>query len=465
MPNDVPWNAGEAAPSINQSAMAPSPVDFGKMKVLAQPVRCARPAVTTLEAIFHRQARGKAIFEVLFVAGVIAGLSQFWFPAGICFGRGTETVDIARSLAHSGAFADPFGIAATGLTANQPPLFPLLLGALMKLVGDAPLFAFVATLVCIAVQALHAALLPRLSLLLFGELRTGIYAGGLSVLALRLMPSWDAIYTATGLILFCLLAARLLDKAASVRRAGAITGLFAGALTLLNPASLLVSAPCSLFFVRRRKLALCSLLTFYPAFAIGVAAICLPWVVRNYVQLGVFGLRDNFGLTLFASNNPCAESSLALELASGCNQANNPTSSIGEARELQAVGEKEYDRRKTSAVIHWVLQNPQRFRELTVARVAQFWFPARYSINPVYYSYSAWIITLLSIPGLIIAVGRRMPAALLVLGVWLVYPTMYYLVVSDMRYRYPIFWLSLLCAGYSLSALQSFVWKPAFHER
>jgi hypothetical protein len=35
-----------------------------------------------------------------------------------------------------------------------------------------------------------------------------------------------------------------------------------------------------------------------------------------------------------------------------------------------------------------------------------------------------------------------------VLAVGAIYPLMYYIVVSDVRYRYPILFLSLLSAGY-----------------
>jgi hypothetical protein len=35
----------------------------------------------------------------------------------------------------------------------------------------------------------------------------------------------------------------------------------------------------------------------------------------------------------------------------------------------------------------------------------------------------------------------------------MIYPLMYYIVVSDLRYRTPVLWLSLLPAGYFLSML------------
>jgi hypothetical protein len=43
---------------------------------------------------------------------------------------------------------------------------------------------------------------------------------------------------------------------------------------------------------------------------------------------------------------------------------------------------------------------------------------------------------------------RRERATLFVLFVLLIYPLMYYIVVSDLRYRAPVLWLSLLPAGY-----------------
>ena len=50
---------------------------------------------------------------------------------------------------------------------------------------------------------------------------------------------------------------------------------------------------------------------------------------------------------------------------------------------------------------------------------------------------------------------RRVPAAWFLLTVAAIYPLLYYVVVSDVRYRYPVLWLSLLCAGYLLSELAS----------
>jgi hypothetical protein len=53
----------------------------------------------------------------------------------------------------------------------------------------------------------------------------------------------------------------------------------------------------------------------------------------------------------------------------------------------------------------------------------------------------------LSIPGLLVMMRRRNEFTMFTGFVLLVYPMMYYIVVSDVRYRLPVLWLSLLPAA------------------
>jgi hypothetical protein len=48
---------------------------------------------------------------------------------------------------------------------------------------------------------------------------------------------------------------------------------------------------------------------------------------------------------------------------------------------------------------------------------------------------------------------HRQQISYFILGVWLIYPPIYYVMVSSDRYRYPILWTSLLPAGYFLAWL------------
>ena len=67
--------------------------------------------------------------------------------------------------------------------------------------------------------------------------------------------------------------------------------------------------------------------------------------------------------------------------------------------------------------------------------------------------YGFWLGTIFGLPGLILMARRREPVTKFVLFVSLVYPLMYYIVVSCDRYRYPILWASHLPAGYCIAAL------------
>jgi hypothetical protein len=60
-------------------------------------------------------------------------------------------------------FANPFDTVVTGLTAISPPLYPLVLALLMKLLVAPSLIVRAAVLGNIVANALTAALLPRMS--------------------------------------------------------------------------------------------------------------------------------------------------------------------------------------------------------------------------------------------------------------------------------------------------------------
>src|SRR5579862_7173822 len=96
--------------------------------------------------------------------------------------------------------------------------------------------------------------------------------------------------------------------------------------------------------------------------------------------------------------------------------------------------------------MNWIASHPDRFRRLTLERFREFWFPL--PEDHPYTTAVVWLITALSIPGLILMAWRREPVVFFLLPVLAVYPLMYYIVVTDMRYRYPILWISALAAGY-----------------
>ncbi len=384
----------------------------------------------------------------LFGLSVIAGIVQFSNP--VPFGPGFEMVAVGRNLAINGSFGNPFLVLDTGPTAVNPPLYPFFLSLLFKL-SDTPAFvAIIATIVQIVTNALAASWLPRLTLLAIGSIVPGVFASLLWLASVRLMPAWDASYTAAGLILFCLYTA---SAVRTERMAGAVgvSGLLAGALLLLNPSSLFVLLPWLGYLVFSRTYQTKRALRF--GFIV-LAIMCIPtacWMLRNWMVLGSPVLRTNLGMTLYVSNNDCAQPSILESGSAGCYQKNHPNEDRFQAETLRSHGEVAYDKDRVAESLHWIQSNPMRFRYLTVQRLRQFWFPQL--VGAVVPVYLIWFGTVLSVPGLLLMAWRREAAAAFLAAVFLLFPLLYYVVVSDVRYRYPILWLSFIAAGNALYSI------------
>jgi hypothetical protein len=393
--------------------------------------------------------RDAEICFALFVVGALAGLFQMYFVPTHFDG---EMVAIAKNLASHGAFANPFYLLDTGYTAANPPLFPLFLAGLIKVFRNRLLVFGVAVCLNIIVDALVASLLPRVSRLVYGSIVPGVVAALLWLASIRLMPNWDVSYTVAILLIFCIFTASLHRKTSSGVPPSLLAGCIASMLFMLNPSSLFISMPWLGYLALRHRISLRQITILLAV----LVFTSLGWMVRNHHRLGAYVLRTNFGFTLYASNNDCAASSWIGNELNGCFDLHHPNQSLAEVQLDRSLGEVQYDKERTADAIVWIRSHPQRFRVLTLERVWQFWFPV---IHPKGHPYSAcaiWLGTALSIPGLVLMMYRREPATVFVLTVLFIYPLLYYLVISDTRYRYPVLWLSLLPAGY-------FVWQLMPH--
>jgi hypothetical protein len=95
--------------------------------------------------------------------------------------------------------------------------------------------------------------------------------------------------------------------------------------------------------------------------------------------------------------------------------------------------------------VQWVLSHPARFATLTLERIAYFWFPLEFTDKPTLVSgVLMTMATLLSF--LAVRWRKSLGFAILVAGL-LSYPLTYYLVQLEQRYRYPVFWMTVLLAA------------------
>jgi hypothetical protein len=383
----------------------------------------------------------------LFAAAALAGLCQLARPVAF----GAEMVMIGSNLAEHAAFANPFSVGITGPTAVVPPVYPFLLAILFRVLKY-PYLVFMGALICnILVNAWIAVLLPRVSFVFYADAMPGIFASVLWLLTARLMPSWDACYTLAGLLFFCLFSAKSIGRTDKTITFGVGAGVIGGLLFLSNPLTLLIFLPWIGYLLWREKPPVRRAIYYCCPLLITVLLFGGGWALRNKQQLGALVLRTNLGMTLAASNNDCAAPSMMENQRKGCYQAHHPNTSAAEAQLLVSLGEPEYDRHRKAEAISWIGANPGPFSKLTLRRVWQFWFPPReYTSLP---AYLIWFATALSLPGLILMARRREAITLYMTGVLLIYPLMYYVVVTDVRYRYPLLWLSLLPAGYAMAAV------------
>ncbi len=414
--------------------------------------------------VFLRVHQTDASILLFLAAGAIGIASQIMLPVM----PGAEMVQIAQNLAAHGTFANPFWTLATGPTAVNPPLYPLLLAALFKILRQPAYVYFASTLLAILANAFTASLLPRLSVALLGDCVPGIFGAVIWLGAMQSIPGWDTNLSVFGILIFCLIT---LPSGFAQRRpmaAAVLGGVLAGLLFLFNPSLILITVPWLAFiwFTSRA-----SKLSTLRDPLITLSILCLfwfGWAMRNYNQLGAFVVRTNFGMTFYSSNNDCAQSSLIRDEFNNCYQTHHPNASVDEARLLATLGEVRYDRTRIADALAWIRTHPARFTRLTLRRFLEFWFPPadwipptkkfqnafsiphyaqKWSMQQIRIACVVWLATLLSIPGLILMVRRREPVTVYFTAVLTLYPLMYYLVVTDVRYRYPVLWITLLCAG------------------
>lgn len=372
---------------------------------------------------------------------------------------GSEAVLVARSLAAHGTFANPFATMKTGVTAHVAPVYPFLYSLVLRAFGTGYTALQVAWAFNVLFFALQMGLLPLLSVRLELGLLPGIVAAFLGTLSLYspIDTRWESFFAGLLLLLAFFVTERSLGTQSSAATLAA--GVLWGVLILTNPvvALLLLAWPlCWIWAQRQGERASCV------RRSVIIAAIALvivsPWIARNYARFGtLIFVRDCLGLQLLTGNSSCAAPTLREIIQSGCHARSGPNVNAGIAAQVAAVGEVQFNRTKLHEALDWIATNPSAFLSLTARRFRLFWFP---DLDSLWETAAVWAVTLLSFRGLWLMI-RANPAGRVIVATWLLFPLIYYISPFETRYRYPIFWTSLLPAGYALVEL----WQrlPLFH--
>ena len=379
--------------------------------------------------------------------------------------REPESFRLAHSLYDSGKFANPFAALDTGPSAHLSPVFPFFVALLMKAFGDGRASIYAIRWAATLVLSLQLAVYPLFSRILGMGAINGIVGASIWIVAKpRIVYNHEELYVAILLAVACCCYRRYLDERAQEhRRLAWLLGSLMGFLILTSQAVAPIYATWLAWEVWRRKHAFFTR-SLVPLVLLPVVIIA-PWTIRNYLVFHSFTpIRDNFGLELSVSNNDCARFGLSANQRTGCFENVHPNKNVDEARKVMELGEIKYNASRLREARRWISSHPARFIKLSVMRFIAFWMPTENLNNP-YASgrhlerAAIYLITLLSVFGLVILCRRDIKSGVLLISCLTVFPLVYYLIQFEYRYRYPIMWATFLLGAIPLTACARQLWE------
>jgi hypothetical protein len=376
-----------------------------------------------------------------------------------------ETGSIAKSVATGKGFSNPFN-KDTGPTAWLTPVYPLLVAGTFKIFGVStiPSFFFLvilnalfSTAVCIPI--FHG-----------GKRVAGIGVGAGAAWLWALFPNaimipfewiWD---TSLAALLGATLLWATLELAESRRlRDWCAYGLLWGFTLMTNP-SLGSLLPFLLAWAayRERKtggLRVGSVVT-RPALALGLAILCcVPWTIRNYTVFHRFvPLRSNFPLELYIGNNENYDGDRP--------RWPPPITKERETVRYFHMGETAFMDEEMRKAMKFILSHPRKEVILFGDRFSAFWTGVPNVVDTFRRADSLLLRSLilcatLSGVGALLGIAtlsrRRSPYAVPLAAFPVIFPFLYYVTHTSLRYRHPIDPVVLLLAAIAVHALLRFL--------
>ena len=337
-----------------------------------------------------------------------------------------EPSHIAAALVSGLGFSSPYAGAPTAPTAQQPPLYPLMLAGIFKLFGIyTAASAWTAVLVNVLAGAVTAVLLYHVGRLHFGE-TVGILAAWLWVLpwmyqtnafSVSLTPAYLAALGLTFLFLW-------IPKKLEGNRRWLVLGIYSGLLVLLQPSLLTVVLVYGGWLAVSKGSS--------PRVLIALAGLLLtltPWTVRNCVTFERFiPLRDNLGLELWLGNRPGMQGTVDF---SGDFPDVDPSN-------YARLGELRFMDGKLEASSKFIRSDPAAFIGRVLRRMVEFWYTP-YPFPWIAVSILGWLGAMWAI--------RKDRNGWVWLTMLTVFPLVYYVTHNFPTYRHPIEPLIVLLAA------------------
>lgn len=401
------------------------------------------------------------VFITVFAfAARMAVLCYIWYasrtPVKAFLPYGYELGRVARSIAAGHGFASPLRMVDTGPTAWFTPIYPYLVAGIFKIWG---IFSDTSRLV---IEASNCAFAALTVIPIYGIARrtfqTTVAVG--AAWAWVFLPTslvfpvtwiWDTALAALFLALIFWATLAVHDTKAILPWAG-YGGLWAVGV-LINP-SLLSLFPFLVVWAiwpSRRNFSLCAKLSAMTllVFALGL----VPWTVRNYRVFGKFIVfRSNFGLELWLGNNPSVPDTWSPWL--------HPNDSREEAEKYKQMGEIAFMEEKEREAFAFIRTHPADTLHFMFRRFLNNWLavtdsPAdEWSSSPLYlkaFIVMNLLLSLFTLVGALFAYRERPREAFPYAIVLLVFPLIFCLTHSSLRYRFPMDPLMMVLAAYGVS--------------
>jgi hypothetical protein len=399
-----------------------------------------------MQPVFKRLLSSPIFIAIVALTLRILILGVTWHkvaPEDVGRPYGYEMGNVARSIASGRGFSSPFNLVATGPTAWVAPIYPSLVAAIFKIWG---VFSIRSLLIIKVVNCVFSSFVV---LPLYATARR-CFGASVAILASWLwviLPTawhipvadiWDS--TLAALLLALLFSATVvlcdppLHKGPFIGYGGlwAIAALTSPALLSLFPFFLVWVA-----WEAKKK----SSLGFQPIAAVLAFVVCLfPWTLRNYGAFGRFvPVRSNFGVELWLGNNPEAMEVNSFRLHPFLNQS--------EADEYRSLGEVAYVRRKQNEALAFIRAHPTKTLYFIMRRLGTNWFAVSDRTQSVFSTGGFYLklyflanssIILLSWAGAILTWHRQNQYRVLYLLLILIYPLVFYLTHTLVRYRFPM---------------------------
>lgn len=353
-----------------------------------------------------------------------------------------ETGNIALALAHGHGFANLFR-KETGPTAWLAPAYPFLVSVIFRFFGPLTLSSFYVAVLLNAVFSAAAAF-PLYEL---ARRTAGIPAAVAASWLWAFLPSgvlmpfewiWD---TSLSVLLALLLAwATLRIAERSTWKLWFGYGVL-GAVALLSNPALGIALPFLLAWaVVRSEAKSVHSFTQTVVCLVVMVACCLPWTLRNFHHFHRFiPIRSSLPFELWIGNNGIFDEHAVRGI--------QRITRYEETRRYAQLGETAYLDEKWQLAATFIRTKPALFARLSARRIVATWFGTEHPYDDFRRTDSLLVrsilivnlfLTIGTVSGALMLLFRKHPLAVPLLVFPLLYPVVYYVTHTSLRYRHPV---------------------------